>query len=150
MTDLSLDDLNPAGEFESALRAYAEGSPARLAIYIANNGIPAGYQAQRLSEVLMNPKKFRRRLNSNERTRELLGIYETIIKVEKLNFPIWTNLVWKPLIVDRQPRFDQRGNKTLRKTRWSVYELIAAHVNRSPAAVEIEHKRMKKKGRSVS
>ena len=142
MTDPSLDDLNPHGVFETALRAYAEGNPEPLALFVETNGVPVGYKAERLSELLREPKKFKRRANSNDRMKELLSLYDFLYQRQ--------DLAQEGLLEgDEYDLFN--SNLVLREParatqeKVSIYRLIADYLHTTTDAVEKAHKEMKRK-----
>lgn len=134
---LTIEQLNPEGEFNKAVRAYADGNPEPLADFIQQHGISPGYEADTVANAIRNPDKYRSRANSADRTRELLRLYESIMRIEREaeNDPelpgYKTKLVW------REPSVNLSG-------KISIYRLIAEQLSVTPDAVERIHKRMRK------
>lgn len=154
--NLSLDHFNPNGIFNTAIREFCEGNPEPLALYIEEHGISPGHEAKTFAQALREPKRFKRRANQNNRMSELIVLYEAIYKAEKwakddpeiaarVNDetgepfgPFKSRLIWK----------EERGITLRGKV--SIYQKIAKHLNVTPSAVEQEHKRMKRKRKTVA
>lgn len=123
----TLDQLNPDGVFNSAIREFCGGNPEPLALYIKEHGISPGYEAETLSMALREPQAFRKRANNNDRMRELLRIYEQIHTLSRKH---GRGFVW------REPVKAVSGKS-------SIYALIAARLNTTAHAVEKAHKKLK-------